>query len=374
MRLRLAAIAFLIASLCVGVSWLTLQPILVRLMNVLARLAPADGPELKLLAQMRASLPVLLALDLAIIGAICVGVLYFTVGRGLQATESTVEQLGRLELDLPFQPSGGPLLSRLQQALSRMAEALRAERGVTQKQLRELESANQSLSRAQTELVAAERLAMVGELAAGVAHEIGNPLAGILGYLSLARSRAKGAPELLDCLERTEGEVQRIDQIVRGLLELGRPARGVRGPVELDKIVDASARLVRAGPDFAKVELALALQPHLVVNAEAGPLSQVLLNLLLNAAQAQKGSGAVTVRARADGGQVLLQVEDSGPGLTEEVQQNLFRPFFTTKAAGKGTGLGLAVCQHLVRSMGGQLTAENRPEGGARFTLRLDKL
>ncbi len=374
MRLRLAAIAFLVASLCTGVTWLTLQPVLIRLVNALARLAPEDSPELRLLAQLRTSLPLMLAFDLLVIGVICYGILHLTVGRGLQAAQSAVEQLSRLELDLPLRPSGGPLLSRFQHALSRTAQALQKERDLTQSQLKKLETANDSLSRAQTELVAAERLAMVGQLAAGVAHEIGNPLAGILGYLSLARARAKSSPDLVDCIDRTESEVQRIDQIVRGLLDLGRPSKGTLGPVELAPLVDASTRLVRAGPDFAQVKLTVDLEPGLVANAEAGPLSQVLLNLLLNAAQAQNGKGQVTVRGRAAGSELTLEVEDSGAGLSAQVQENLFRPFFTTKSAGKGTGLGLAVCLHLVRSMGGQLVAANAPEGGARFTVRLARL
>ena len=226
-----------------------------------------------------------------------------------------------------------------------------------------------ALSRAQTELVAAERLATVGRLAAGVAHEVGNPLAGILGYLSLARMKAP-SPELKDYLERIDQEVQRIDRIVRGLLDLGRPETSSPLPVEVGTVVETCVRLVRAAPELTGVTVALDLEPGVVARAETGPLSQILINLLLNAAQAMGGQGRVEVLSRRAGDVVQVLVVDAGPGISSEVMARLFEPFFTTKGR-QGTGLGLAVSQRLARGMGGSLTAENVAEGGARFTVTL---
>jgi signal transduction histidine kinase len=200
---------------------------------------------------------------------------------------------------------------------------------------------------------------------------VGNPLSGILGYLSLARS-GPIPHELADFLGRIEIEVQRINSIVRSLLELGRPFRAVLGPVTLAPLVDASVRLVQAGPDFAAVKVTQEVAPGLAAMAEPGPLSQVLINLLLNAAQAMGGKGAILVQATTNSaGQVELVVLDEGPGIPPEIAPRLFEPFFTTKAPGKGTGLGLAVSRQLALNLGAQLGVRNRPEGGAAFFVTL---
>jgi signal transduction histidine kinase len=369
---RIASVAFLLGSLSTGLSWLTLQPALIRLMDVARRLAPPESAEAEVLSRVRGFLPFALALDLMVLGVLVYLVMDFTVGRPLRATEVAVEQLGRLELDLPPVSQGGPLLSRIQSALNRMAEALRQEQALTRSQLQELRQANARLARAQTELVSAERLVTVGKLAAGVAHEVGNPLAGIFGYLSLARMRAT-TPELKEYLQCIDHEVQRIDGIVRGLLDLGRPRPARLAPVDVSQVVETCVRLVRAGPELSQVKVDFALEPGLLARADAGPLSQIAINLLLNAAQAMGGQGDVRVSTRREGGEVRLEVEDTGPGIPVEVMPRLFEPFFTTKE-GKGTGLGLAVSLHLAQSMGGRLTAANVPGGGARFTLHLSAM
>jgi len=204
-----------------------------------------------------------------------------------------------------------------------------------------------------------------------VAHEVGNPLSGILGYLSLAQARAKGDAQLADFLQRIDAEVQRIDQIVRGLLDLGRSGRGAATDVSAAAVVENAVRLLGKGPDFERVAVKLELPQDAVVRAESGALAQVVINLLLNAAQAMRGEGSILVRAERAGGRWSLKVEDTGPGISAEAQAHLFEPFFTTKQAGQGSGLGLAISRHLVESMGGALEAANREEGGARFTITL---
>jgi signal transduction histidine kinase len=211
----------------------------------------------------------------------------------------------------------------------------------------------------------------VGKLASGVAHEVGNPLAGILGYLSVIRMRAKGNAELNEVVERIEAEVQRIDQIVRALLELGRPSRGKAQPVDVRPLVDSCVSLLSAGREFREVQVKVEAPAAVWLRAESGPLSQVLVNLLINAAQAMGGKGRVTVRVLEEGGVGRIAVEDEGPGLPAEVLARLFEPFFTTKPAGQGTGLGLAVSRHLLSQFEGTLEAANRPAGGAAFTITL---
>ncbi|XXF76631.1 ATP-binding protein [Myxococcaceae bacterium GXIMD 01537] len=369
MKWRIASVAFLLGSLATGLTWLSVQPMLLRLLDVARRFAEPGSPAEATVARVRGLLPLALGLDLVALTVLAYLVLDFTVGRPLRATEVAVEQLGRLELDLPPVSQGGPLLSRFQAALNRMAEALRREQAVTRTQLEDLRRANTRLTQAQAELVAAERLATVGKLAAGVAHEVGNPLSGILGYLSLARMRAS-TPELREYLDRIDHEVQRIDGIVRGLLDLGRPGSSVRGPVDVGRVARTCVELVSAGPDLKDVRVEFELEPEGLARAEAGPLSQIVINLVLNAAQAMGGQGLVRISTRRDGAEVRLSVEDSGPGIPTGVMPHLFEPFFTTKE-GKGTGLGLAVSLNLAQGMGGRLTAENISGGGARFTVHL---
>ncbi len=357
-------------AVATAVSWITLQPAIRMLFGTVQKLAPIDSPHLLLVNQVQRLLPFYLALDLVVVTVFVYAVLQWMVGRPLGAAEKSIERLTPSNLNVQWD-EGGPLMSRFQRALKRTAEALQAEQSTTRTQLAELRTTNHQLMRAQSELVASDRLATVGKLAAGVAHEVGNPLSGILGYLSLLRSRAGGSEETLDLVKRIEGEVQRIDLIVRSLLEIGRPSRGEPGPVELSGLLDSSVKLLSSGPEFRTLKWRVDVEPSLFARCESGPLSQVVINLLINAAQAMAGQGTLELTAATVDGCAELRVRDYGPGLSSEVQGRLFEPFFTTKAAGKGTGLGLAVSRHLVEAMGGKLSAANHPDGGAVFTVRL---
>jgi two-component system NtrC family sensor kinase len=366
-RWRITSIAFLLTVLSVGTAWLSVQPVLAQLFE-----AAREGhvPAAAWMHRARSTLPWLLALDLAVATGVIYLVLYAMVERPLRRTEQAIEQLGQLGMSGPFPTSGGPLLSRLESALSRSARALLTEQAVTRQQMVELRESSARLGVAQAELAASERLATVGRLAAGVAHEVGNPLSGILGYLSVASARAKD-PELQDYLNRIEQEVQRIDEIVRSLLDLGRPAAGEPTIVELAKVAEASLRLAKAAPEFARVQTMLAIDPGTTVRTQPGPLAQVLLNLFINAAQAMGGVGEIQIRALPQGDRVRVDIQDTGPGIPPDLLGRVFEPFFTTKTAQRGTGLGLAISRHLMTTMNGQLEASNAEGGGARFTLFL---
>ncbi|MCI0673782.1 MAG: two-component sensor histidine kinase, partial [Myxococcaceae bacterium] len=285
MKWRIASIAFLLGTLTTGVVWLALQPTLVGLMAAVRRLAPPEGPERALLAHLRTLLP--LWLGLALVGAtlLCFGLLHLTVGRPLRETEDLVARIGK-EGELLERTPSGPLLRRVHIALARTSAALSAERERTGQQLDALREANARLARTQMELVSTERLATVGRLAAGVAHEVGNPLSGILGYLALVRAQVDGAPAALEHLAHIEAEVERINGIIRSLLDLGRPSAGRPIPVELHRQVDATVRLVAAGREFSHVHVLQHVHPDLVSCCEPGALAQILINLLLNAAHA----------------------------------------------------------------------------------------
>ncbi len=292
-----------------------------------------------------------------------------TVGRPVDRLADAAERIGRLELDEPLAGSG-TLLGRLGLAFERMSKGLREERARVSAQIAELERLNRQLAEAKDSLVRSEKLATTGRLAAGVAHEVGNPLGAILGYLELAKRRS--TPEARGYLERIDREVARIDRTVRELLDFSRPAAEALEPLDLAAVVNAAVRLASVHQRLKRLELEVEVPDGLKVKGESHHLSQVLINLLLNAADAMSGAGRIVVRAcQADERIVELSVRDTGPGIAPENLPRIFDPFFTTKAPGEGTGLGLSICHRILESFGGEVRAENALEGGALFTLRL---
>jgi PAS domain S-box-containing protein len=228
-------------------------------------------------------------------------------------------------------------------------------------------------------VAAAERLASIGTLAAGVAHEINNPLTFVLTNLAfidagLRDFGGRDVPALREALaDATEG-ARRVQQIAADLNGFSRPDDAEVGPIDLSSVV-AGALTLAANElrRHARTEVDVAGAPSPI--GRAGRLRQVLLNLIVNAAHAiPEGDPAhhvVSVTARADGGRVAIDVSDTGPGVPEELRARIFEPFFTTKPVGKGTGLGLWVCRRAVEELGGEIAVRNRPGGGAVFRVSL---
>lgn len=220
------------------------------------------------------------------------------------------------------------------------------------------------------ELERRRRLAALGELAAGVAHEVRNPLGAIQLYSGLLRGACGEQSEAVALIEKIDAGIRAIDGVVQDTLSLA--PRGCRlTPQALAVLIDGAIELVRGVlvRHSTSVDVSLA-DPSLCVAADAGALQRVLVNLIANAAEASPPGSAVSVRVgAAQDGLVELRVSDRGSGLTDEVLDNLFNPFFTTKR--HGTGLGLAIAHRLVEAHGGQLSAGNRAEGGAEFVLQL---
>jgi signal transduction histidine kinase len=269
---------------------------------------------------------------------------------------------------------------------------------------------------ARDEVVRTARLASVGTLAAGIAHEVGNPLAALMAFTDLARRRvvqAGGDPELLDSIR---GEAERIDRIVRTLLQYARGRGTPTGHIAVDAVVERVRELIETQRSMEGVTVVWpGRAPELPeVPGEAQQLEQILVNLLLNARDAladseertilislgwEKGDVARLPHRREDdppeinylhrrrvsrdeGAEgpdpiftaesvVAIRVQDTGPGIPEEDLDRVFDPFFTTKEPGKGTGLGLSICAQLAEGMGGRMSVENAPGGGARFIIRL---
>ena len=222
-----------------------------------------------------------------------------------------------------------------------------------------------SLKEQQSRLLQSERLAGVGRLAAGVAHEINNPLGVILGYTRLLRKKAVGS--LADDLAIVEEEVLRCQEIVEGLLDFSRPVEAGSQRVDLRGLCDdVVARFAESSPSPG-VTVTVAGQGGAA--GTASKLRQVLLNLIKNAVEAAAPGGSVDIHVSENDQRSQVTVRDSGHGLDSEARERLFEPFFTNKP--RGTGLGLAVSQAIARAHGGEIVAEPPGQGGACFVLRL---
>ena len=316
----------------------------------------------------------------------------------------------RHRLELP----NGLELRSITESVNAMADRLIAGQQVLAENVRSLDETNVMLVEARNEVIQAARLASVGTLAAGIAHEVGNPLTAIIGYADVALRRieaGQGDPELLESIR---SEAQRIDGIVRGLLDFARPQPDEIAPVRVDEVVAGVRELLETQGRLGQIEHSWTLDeacPPVLMDPRH--LEQVLVNLLLNASDAVKdvdkpkievavwseeGPAANPLLRRGDDPPgvnymhrrrlarafaveasgtletahrvVVVAVSDNGPGLPSTDETHVFDPFFTTKEPGKGTGLGLFISARLVSGMGGRIDLENTPDG-ARFEVRL---
>jgi PAS domain S-box-containing protein len=229
------------------------------------------------------------------------------------------------------------------------------------------------LTAAHAAMVQSEKLSSLGTLVAGLSHEINNPLMGIINYVAFARDESSGQTAAM--LAKADRELHRIADMLNNLLRFSRPRDGVRVRVELAEVADAAAALLRADLRGRQIELALELPADLpAARGEPGGLQQVILNLLINArdALAEAPVRRIRIVGGSDSGQVWLDVADTGPGVPAAARGHIFEAFYSTKPAGVGTGLGLAVSCGIVEGLGGSLELlEDAPGRGAVFRLRL---
>jgi len=225
------------------------------------------------------------------------------------------------------------------------------------------------LARAQRQLIQQERLAALGELSAVVAHEVRNPLGVIFNSLGSLRRLVRPVGDAKLLLDIVGEEAERLNRIVGDLLDFARPSEPQLRPERLERVVDEAIQTALA-QNPQGVEVRRETDPRLPkVPIDARLVRQAVINVAVNALQAMPRGGQLAVRVRLDGGAVALEVEDTGPGIPEEVRHRIFEPFFTTKAS--GTGLGLAVVKRIVDGHGGELVVHTRPGAGTLFRIRL---
>jgi two-component system, NtrC family, sensor kinase len=240
--------------------------------------------------------------------------------------------------------------------------------------LRERLRIRKELEQAKIQLMQAEKIASVGRLAAGVAHEINNPLSGILLYADILMNDLADNPQWSADLKEIIDQTIRCKHIVTRLLEFSRQSVGQRVPYDINAIIERSVELLARQALFQDVEFVIDLQLDIPeMTGDPGQLQQVFTNLIINAGSAMKGKGKIVVTSRfdADCEEVSLQFFDTGPGISLEVMDKIFEPFFTTKRPGEGTGLGLSVAYGIIQQHGGTIEVKNSHAGGAIFTITL---
>ncbi len=275
----------------------------------------------------------------------------------------------------------------LSNALNRMLTRIDGDRERLNASVESLEAANQDLRQAQRNVIRAEKMASVGRLSAGIAHEIGNPMGIVLGYLELLKHQDLSDAERADCLARAEAEIGRMDAIIRQLLDFARPAHSELAPLAVHDVLREVAEVFQLQPLTAEIPLALELKARFDgIRGNSAQLRQVFLNLMLNARDAvaarESGPpGELRIRTEnplpqsadqsAAADTLIVEFRDNGAGIDPGQLETIFDPFVTTKAPGRGTGLGLSVSFTIIHDLGGTIEARNIETGGTCLTVRL---
>lgn len=333
--------------------------------------------------------------------------------RPVETMVGEAEMIAQGDLTRRLHAIGADELRRLAGSVNRMADRLIKNQAQLQDNVRSLDATNRELSLTRRELIQAEKLVTVGRLAAGIAHEVGNPLGAIVGYLEVARRRGGAEEEWVEGVSR---EAERIDRVIRGLLDFARPTPPHSKEIRINDAVESAVELLENQGRLKKIRLELELEnPTSVVFGDFTHVEQILVNLLLNAADAIRevsAPGRIVVRTstapfeqvreqpagrrqddpegvdyshlrqhrrapeaadRFEAGQLVATIEvlDNGAGIDPDHLANIFEPFYTTKDPGRGSGLGLAVSARLAEQMGGAMAAYSQPAEGTRFTVLL---
>ena len=281
------------------------------------------------------------------------------ITRPLERLSSAVRKLATGDFDVTVGIKSGDEIGELSVSFNDMAS-----------ELKERES---SLKNAQEALVQSEKMAAVGTLSAGLAHEVKNPLSAVLGYAQLSKRKLDQPDALKKNLDIIEAETKRCNEIIGNLMQFSRMEKGEYSDISINDVVNKSMAIVdhQLSLNDVRIESELANNiPPLPGNANQ--LQQVLMNLMINAQQAMgKGGGTVSLATFVSGDSATITVSDTGPGIDDEVAAKIFEPFFTTKPAGQGTGLGLSVTYGIIKDHGGDISVQRADSGGAKFVIEL---
>jgi two-component system, NtrC family, sensor kinase len=269
-------------------------------------------------------------------------------------------------------------IGNLTRALANMLKRLDENKRELKSHIVSLEKANKELKAAQNEIVQSEKLASVGRLAAGIAHEIGNPIGIILGYIDLIMRGDLTPEEEKDFLTRVEGEISRVNIIIRQLLDFSRSSEEERINLNIHPLITDTVEMLKPQSGMKNITISLALNAENDnVIADKNQMQQVFLNILINSIDALSEEGSVLedasihVISKNKNSLLELEFEDNGPGISVDKIDHIFDPFFTTKDPGKGTGLGLSVCYRIIQAAKGTIKAESFQGKGMKIRIEL---
>lgn len=300
------------------------------------------------------------ALLLFAVAAIASLVFARRLSKPLEELTEAAEKVGQGQFEVSVESTSGDEIGTLSRSFNRMTDELRER--------------DAKLAGANAALVQSEKLAAFGQLGAGIAHEVKNPLAGILGHAQLTLRKLDEDSPVKKNLKVIETETRRCTEIISNLLQFARQESGKMEPTDVNVVVEAALRIVDHQLGVNNVRISKELAADLPsCQANANQLQQAIMNFAINAQQAMgSDGGSLVVRTRrGDAGAVIIEVEDDGPGVPEDVRGKIFEPFFSTKPAGQGTGLGLSVTYGIIKDHGGEVWVEDAPGGGARFVVSL---
>ncbi len=293
----------------------------------------------------------------------------FREGRQKQAADIVVagERRGAVEVSYAEEKPDldeGPFLREERSLIDAVAKEVA--------KIMERRQAEEEKSRLRDQLRHADRLATIGQLAAGVAHELNEPLGNALGFCQLAKKCREISPQAKEDVEKAIIALLHAREVVKKLMLFARRMPPQKTQVNLNRLVEEGLYFLEARCAKEEIQLVRLLAPDLPeIIADAGQLSQVLVNLVVNAIQAMPRGGALTVQTSVGDGHISLIVEDTGAGMSPEVVKKIFIPFFTTKEVNEGTGLGLSVVHGIVSSHGGSISVDSKVGRGTRFEVRL---
>jgi two-component system NtrC family sensor kinase len=306
--------------------------------------------------------------------------LYFATTRIIEPLRQMVaatHEIADGDLDHKVEVQSKDEIGELAASFNQMTERLKAankeliEWGTTLE--KKVKDRTKELLEMQGQLIQSEKLASIGKLAAGIAHEINNPLGGILIYSHLLLEDQKKDTVQYENLKKIVKETTRCKDIVKGLLEFSRPKEPQMVPTDINDIVNRALSLFERQALFQNIRVnkEFAALPQVV--ADGSQLQQVFANIIVNAAEAMDGNGTLTIRTVLDrpGGYIKVEFADTGHGIKEEDMPRLFEPFFTTKEVGKGTGLGLAISYGIVQKHEGSIQVRSELGKGSTFTVTL---
>jgi two-component system NtrC family sensor kinase len=265
------------------------------------------------------------------------------------------------DLDAKVEISTRDELEYLAESFNAMAQALKKR----DEQLKEF---------ATQKIMASERLALIGQLSANVAHELNNPLTGIVTYSHLMMEEIDGDDPRKNSLERIVGQATRCRDIIRGLLDFSRQRKPDKALSNINTVMEQCLAFVEKQALFLNIEIIKNFQEDLpMMIIDASQIERVIMNIIINAAEAMEGEGVLilTTRSTPDQSHVELIFQDTGPGISEADIEKIFDPFFTTKDVGHGTGLGLAISYGVVKAHNGRISVESEPGKGTKFTVWL---